>query len=241
MISHEFTDHMHKPTLLSLPPSIPVYATSKAYTAIKSWKHFSVVREIGRFDGDWRSTNPEADGKEKSILPEWVGVSRVAYAGTDLLYYHSAIMICLPAPSTTGQGEAGVAEGNGQEAEAILYTPHGVTPQNISPLISAIPPIRTLALIHGLQDISLNTITKAQLNLGAHNGLKVQRMLGAKYWIGTHDEVKKGGGVVSWFLDRKAIGLEEAVAKAKREGGLKGELEGVRFVDVGNGEQLVLE
>jgi hypothetical protein len=36
VISHEFTDHMHAPTLLSLPPTVPVFATSKAFSVIKS-------------------------------------------------------------------------------------------------------------------------------------------------------------------------------------------------------------
>lgn len=34
VISHEFTDHMHKPTLLELYPRVPVLATPKAYAAI---------------------------------------------------------------------------------------------------------------------------------------------------------------------------------------------------------------
>jgi hypothetical protein len=47
--------------------------------------------------------------------------------------------------------------------------------------------------------------------MGKHNGLKVQRLLEANYWVGTHDEVKSGGGIVSWFLDRKMATLGEAV------------------------------
>ncbi len=41
--------------------------------------------------------------------------------------------------------------------------------------------------------------------------LKVFRQLRAKYWVGTHDAVKKGAGIVSWFLRRKGITLAEAV------------------------------
>lgn len=41
------------------------------------------------------------------------GISRVAYAGTDMLYYRSAIMI---------------AFGKEKEAEAVIYTPHGISP-----------------------------------------------------------------------------------------------------------------
>merc|ERR1712230_150867 len=228
LVSHEFTDHMHKDTLLEARTSIPVFAATKAASAIRSWRHFDFVGEIPRFGGDWR---------ESSVipLPEWVGVSRVAYPGQDLLYYHSAVMVTFPA-SSGGDEETG-------EAEAVIYTPHGISPADLAPVAKANPAIRTLALLHGLQDISLG----AQLNMGAHNGLKVQRLLGAKYWVGTHDEVKRGGGIVSWFLDRKTISLKEAIEKEKEERGdeMKGSavegLKEVKFEDLGNGESLLLE
>jgi hypothetical protein len=79
VISHKFTDHMHKPTLLKLSPRTPVLATLKAYAAIKSWGHFDTVREIGRFGGDWRDDTG-------GVLPGWIGVSRVAYQGNDLKF-----------------------------------------------------------------------------------------------------------------------------------------------------------
>lgn len=155
----------------------------------------------------------------------------MAYAGADLLYYHAAVMICF-----VGSKE--------NVAEAVIYTPHGISPTDLAPVASASPEVKTLALLHGLSDISL---TRAQLNMGAHNGLKAQRLLEAKYWIGTHDEVKKGGGIVSWFLNRKAITLEEAVEQEKQEygSGLKGSslesLAEVSFEALANGESLVLE
>lgn len=223
VISHEFTDHMHAPTLLSLPPSVPVFATSKAFSAIKSWKHFDTVRQIDRFTGDWRQ-----GGTSEGVLPEWIGVHRVAYAGSDLLYYHSAILISFS--SSTSSSEA--------EAEGILYTPHGISPSDLTPLSTADPKISILALLHGLQDISLQSwVKKAQLNMGAHNGLKVVRLLGVKYWVGTHDEVKKGGGVVGWFLRRVGVSLQQALEEEGKGGGE----DGVRFVEVGNGESLILE
>lgn len=225
VISHEFTDHMHKDTLLEIPSSVPVFASTKAASIITSWKHFDSVSEIPRFKENWRSSSLKA-------LPEWISVSRLAYAGTDLLYYHAAIMVCFPSSKERG------------EAEAVIYTPHGISPKDLTPVASASPKIHSLALLHGLQDISL---TKAQLNLGAHNGLKAQRLLGAKYWIGTHDEVKKGGGIVSWFLDRKIVSLQDAIEREKEEHGesLRGStLEGlgeVRFEAPANGESLILE
>ncbi|PQE03192.1 major facilitator superfamily protein [Rutstroemia sp. NJR-2017a BBW] len=226
VISHEFTDHMHKETLLELPAQVPVFATTKAADAIRSWGHFKLVMEIPRFEGSWRSAD--------AALPEWVGVTRVAKAGRDLLYYHSAIMITFPSTSSSTSSP--------EEAEAIIYTPHGIDPSDLTLVAEASPHIKTLALMHGLQDISL---PRAQLNKGAHNGLKVQRLLDARYWVSTHDEVKRGGGVVSWFLRRRGVSVKEALeGEMSKEGEGKGDrkmLGEIRFRDVGNGESLVLE
>jgi hypothetical protein len=232
IVSHEFTDHMHKDTLLDIDSKVPVLATAKAAGVIRGWKHFSTVGDVERFDGDWRSSRvANLDiGREE----EWLGVSRVAYTGSDLLYYHSAVMITFSSSAAA-------------EAQGVIYTPHGISPENLSPVASANPKIETLALLHGLQDIALPM--GAQLNRGAHNGLKVQRMLGSRYWVGTHDEVKKGGGVVSWFLRRKRITLRDAmereamlglvgVAAEKKKDAELGE---VRFEELGVGESLVLD
>jgi len=232
IISHEFTDHMHKGTLLEIPPNVPVFATAKAASSIRSWNHFLSVGDISRFTGSWTESSA-------SRLPQWLSITRLAYAGQDLLYYHSAIMIAFE-PYSKSDLEDSIAE-------CVIYTPHGITPRDIEKLVAADPAIKTLALLHGLQEISL---PKAQLNLGAHNGLKIQRLLRTKYWISTHDEVKTGGGIISWFLNRKIITLEEAFEKEKKEKKEKGDnLEGtglesmadVRFVELGNGESMILE
>lgn len=225
VVSHEFTDHMHQQTLLEVDPSVPVYATAKAANIIASWKHFKTVNTVEKITGsgrDWKETS-------KPPLPAWLGICRVAYEGSDMLYYHSAVLITWQlAPD--------------QKVEACIYTPHGIAPEDLKPVASAMPPIHTLALLHGLHDIQVG----AQLNLGAHNGLKAQRLLNAKYWIGTHDEVKRGGGIVSWFLKRKVLTVEEALEQEiKKEQGDAGEpvqeLDNVHFVDLQNGESLILE
>lgn len=102
--------------------------------------------------------------------------------------------------------------------------------------------------------------------MGAHNGLKAQRLLKAKYWLGTHDEVKRAGGFVRWFLRRRIVSLGEALgvemverAGEERKGDVSGvgddcgdermeqgeEKKEVRFddpqyLDLGNGESAVL-
>jgi len=221
-ISHEFTDHMHQGTLLSLPTSIPVIASTKAATIIRSWKHFVQVLDLPVFNGNWQESCIEP-------LPSWVGLSRIqegggkAYGGLEL-HYHSGILVVF-------SGSQGM-----EIAEALLYTPHGLTASTGQPILDAMPRIHVLALLHGLSDISL---PKAQLNMGAHNGLKVFRALKARYWIGTHDEVKKGGGIVSWFLRRKPITLKNALDLEGSDG--KELLKEVAFVDVKNGERLILQ
>jgi hypothetical protein len=118
-------------------------------------------------------------------------------------------------------------------AESIIYTPHGLPPTALSPLQQANPPIKCLCLIHGLHDVSISW--GQQLNLGAKNAVKAMEVLKAKYWVGTHDEVKRGGGIVSWVLNRKVLGWKEAVQEVLGEQG-----DNVRFEELGNGESRVL-
>jgi hypothetical protein len=213
VVSHEFTDHMHKETLTEVDPRIPVFATKRAAGSIKSWRYFENVFDIQNFTG--RTEITASWGK---VLPPWLSIHRLVSDGNDLLYYHTAILI--------------VFENESLGREAIIYTPHGISPADIGHLVSSTPPIQTLVLLHGLHDIAIGS----QLNLGAHNGLKVQRMTGARYWVGTHDEIKKGGGLVSWFLRRKVLTIKEAIEMAGMETS-----QHVRFAELRNGESLVLE
>jgi hypothetical protein len=240
VVSHEFTDHMHRETLLEVSSSVPVFAPGKAAGMIRSWAHFDTVVTLGSSLGaqgtDWRKTSVPP-------LPEWLGISRLGVDKVDLLYYHSAIMFAfLPCSDDASPSFSTAADENAeieaQEAEAIIYTPHGISPTDLQHLPTANPPIHTLALLHGLHDIRLGP----QLNLGAHNGLKVQRLTGARYWIATHDEVKKGGGLVSWFLKREVVSVREALEREMKEigSGKEGKRE-VRFMELGNGESLILE
>lgn len=223
VISHEFTDHCHRETLLEVHPDVPVFASTKAAGLVQSWSHFNTVVDMSLFgqETDWRTTST-------APLPPWIGISRLV-TKSDALYYHSAVIICLAGENTS--------------AEAVIYTPHGVEAHSLSLLSSAQPPVRTLAFMHGLHDVSLK-FTK-QLNLGAYNALQAQRIINSKYWVGTHDEVKKGGGIVAAFIRRKAHTVVDALSS---ETALShDELQDVdrlkrnaAFVDLDNGQSLVL-
>lgn len=226
VISHEFTDHCHKATLLEVDPSVPVFATEKAARLTRSWNHFSSVVDMGTFSSgqDWRTTSTPP-------LPEWIGISRVV-THSDALYYHSAVLICTrhPAPAT-------------EAAEAVIYTPHGLAVPTISTITTANPPIDSLALLHGLHDISL---AGTQLNLGAVNAIKAQQLLKAKFWIGTHDEEKKKWGLIAPFLRRKHLTVSEAFTQVQAVasatfGDTNAVVEEPIYVELGNGESLLLD
>lgn len=245
VISHEFTDHCHKATLLECDPSTPVIATTKAATLVRGWKHFKCVIETPGFQQDWRTCRSAIQEAVRAVdngdgvggWPEWVGVGRVV-TKSDKFYYHSAVMVLFDL-STQSENQAKTEADSHSEAEAVIYTPHGIHPESLDSLSSAKPAVSTLALLHGLHDVSIDW--GQQLNLGAHNGLAAQKTLNARWWIGTHDEEKKGGGIVSWFLRRKKIPLQDAMSQvAEVEGDKDGALRDVNFVDAESGQSLVL-
>jgi hypothetical protein len=257
-ISHEFTDHCHKDTLLEVHRDVPVFATPQAANVISSWNHFRSVTTTPTFKDN-------ADWHDYSLppLPSWLSISRLT-AAKDVLFYHSALLITFATHaflshatpkkrsslSINGDGTEDFSSSTFSEAaECVIYTPHGIPHTALTPIATADPPLHTLAFLHGLHDVSISAAQ--QLNLGAKNGLLAQRILKAKYWVATHDEVKKGGGFISWWLRRKAWTLEDALKEARKElegddthmGGSGGwdEFEDTRFQDMANGESRILE
>ncbi|KAI3338598.1 hypothetical protein F4824DRAFT_458216 [Ustulina deusta] len=225
-ISHEFTDHCHEATLRELPSSTPVFAPEKAAKLIRSWKHFHAVIEMPPFlaaeTKDWRKALSCAP------LPPWVGVGRVVTLG-NALYYHSALIV------------AWAGSAPGEEANSVIYSPHGIEPGALSGIKGV--ELRTLALLHGLDDVRLWVMK--QLNLGAVNGVAVAQECGAKYWVATHDEVKKGGGFVSLLLRRTRWSVADAGRKGGGKAIVKGtedskQVAGYEFVELGSGDGLVL-
>lgn len=225
-ISHEFTDHCHEATLRELPSNTPVIAPDKAAKLIRSWKHFDAVTDMPPFlaaeTKHWRSTLSCAP------LPPWVGIGRVVTPG-NALYYHSAIIVAWAGSST------------GDEGNSVIYSPHGIESTALKGINGT--GLRTLALLHGLDDVRL-WMTK-QLNLGAVNGVSAARECGAKYWVATHDEVKKGGGFVSLLLRRTIWSVEDAVNREGEKRIVEGSGEGKRevryeFIALGSGDGLVL-
>ncbi|WPB03883.1 uncharacterized protein RHO25_008527 [Cercospora beticola] len=262
-ISHEFTDHCHKETLVELHTDVPVFAAVEAAKLINGWKHFRTVIPLSAFGAngnrDWRTFSVPP-------LPTWIGISRIM-SPSDALYYHSAILITWNSGHAIGTGPArddgtrkhsnSVFETGDDEddAEAIIYTPHGVDSEDLTVVPNAVPPITTLAFLHGLHNVRLASWgrTALQLNLGVYNGLKAQRILKSKYWVGTHDEVKTGRGLVGFFIKRDVKSVQEALQeeRERRQDSRSSEgyseedqvllsFEDTNWLDLRNGESRVL-
>ncbi|KAI3393395.1 hypothetical protein diail_4324 [Diaporthe ilicicola] len=238
-ISHEFTDHCHQATLTELPKGVPVVATEKAADLIRSWGHFDTVITTPGFSSstpDWHDVLVD----KTETLPPWLGIGRVITQG-NALYYHSAVIIAFDlgySPDQRATRSRGTAPQ--QQSEAVIYSPHGIKGPDLECVRAA--GIRTLALLHGLDDIRI--WMTAQLNLGALNGVQAARVSGAKYWVATHDEAKRGGGFISWLLQRTTYSLRDAVeaeeAKAQDGEGKRLETPSYEFVELGSGDGLVL-
>lgn len=143
VLSHEFTDHTHEETLKQIESTTPIFATQKAAELVRSWAYFdsvSVMPNFSRENSNWQDSAIRP-------LPSWVGVSRIV-TKDDRLYYHSAILITF---NLAGEKSSKTPE-QSAPAEAIIYTPHGISADDLGPLSKAVPPINTLALLHGLHD-----------------------------------------------------------------------------------------
>lgn len=236
-ISHEFTDHCHQATLTELPRGVPIVATEKAADLIRSWGHFDTVITTPGFSTsttDWHDALVDQTG----TLPPWLGIGRVITEG-NALYYHSAVIIAFDLGYSTNQRATRSRNSAPQkQCEAVIYSPHGIKGSNLECVRAA--GIKTLALLHGLDDIRI--WMTAQLNLGALNGIQAVRASGAKYWVATHDEAKKGGGFISWLLQRTTYSLRDAVEaeEAKAQGAEVNESPDYEFVELGSGDGLIL-
>ncbi|KAJ4393620.1 hypothetical protein N0V93_002833 [Gnomoniopsis smithogilvyi] len=234
-ISHEFTDHCHEATLREMPRTVPVVATEKAADLIRSWNHFDLVITTPGFSSEtskWQEVLVDKTG----TIPPWLGIGRVITEG-NALYYHSAVMIAFDVGYNPNQRSTRSKALNGPtHPEAIIYSPHGIKGLDLECVKAA--GITTLALLHGLDDVRIWMM--AQLNLGALNGIQAVKASGARYWISTHDEAKKGGGLISWLLQRTSYSMKDAIeAEEAKAGGDKTDA-GYDFVELGSGDGLIL-
>lgn len=222
VISHEFTDHCHKDTLMELPRATPIYAADVAADLIRSWEFFDQVITTPALSCGEPWSQLTAVG---SSLPGWLAIGRVI-TPDNALYYHAAVLIAFDLQAGDG-------------AEAVIYSPHGINSDDLAAATKS-SGLNTLALLHGLHDVRI--WMAKQLNLGALNAVRAAAATNARYWIPTHDEVKKGGGLLAPFLQRTKYTLKDAVAHQQQLLERCGEADtpSCSFVELRSGEGLVL-
>ncbi|MCJ1309643.1 hypothetical protein MMC25_003303 [Agyrium rufum] len=218
-LSFEYTDHTHKETLLQLPKPTPIFARFRAAEIVRSWKHFDNIVTISSLQhngSDWtRCSEPP--------LPPTIGIFELA-PGEKSAALHCAMVVVYRSGSD-----------DNDSTKAIIYSPHGIKPTHVQPLLDARPRIQPSVILHGMDEIGA---LGQKISLGARNGLEVQRLCKAKYFLPTHDEVKKAGGIFAPFMRRKVLTYDDILAEARAP--KDGWTENMRFVALKNGESLVL-
>lgn len=218
-VNLHYGDHLHKPTLLTFHPSIPVFTITEGVHAMKKLNHFDTVvkyadLEPDTYTGDWTTLHPSPH------LPPYLTIFRIK--GHHELNFLSAL-IWTPSPGTH---------------EAVLYSPHGLhtsTPALQSFLHHSTPAFSTLALLHGLKE---SWTMSWQTTFGVASGLQLYRQSGARYWVSTHDDRLRYGGLVYWLANDIFRTLEWGLGQERKgEGEVAKE---VKVKHVRNGDCVVL-
>jgi hypothetical protein len=188
-LGFHYLDHIHKPTLLTFDPSIPVIASREAQATIKPWDHFSQILTIPSLDGQAKSWR-DPDTHPGHPFPSWLTTFKLL--GHQELNFVTVIIW--------------THEMDGVEVhEAILQSPHGIR-LNGGPLqafLDSEPKTEKLALLHGLKE---SRIWSYMNTYGVKGGLALWRKIGgAKYWVPSHHAVLHYSGVLS-----KMFGINDA-------------------------------
>ncbi|KAG9077880.1 hypothetical protein FRC06_008651, partial [Ceratobasidium sp. 370] len=233
--SHEWTDRTHRATLLEIDPNAPVYATRHAADVVRSWNHFSTVHTI-------KDLKPGAHWITSRLpeLPSCLGISRISSTSFEIVsYYHVAICMAYAPPEVNEKAMEKAKVG------AVLYSLHGVH----APSLNRLPEsgLEVVALMHGLHQVWNPPFLGGMINLGGLNVVRAVRATKARYWIGTHDEAKRGSGVMSYVLRRKVWTVEEALEEEEKRGREKGGgvaaglKSGLKYYGLESGESLRFE
>lgn len=228
IISHEFTDHCHEQTLLSLSPATPVFATTNAAKLIRRWNHFDHVFDIPILDGrpDQFTLRALTNGRTPSSMPETISVGYIPEKKfLALPSLHGATCISLLADTLS-------------HWHSLLYIPHGCEPTSIRQWLTKQSNVTICALMQGFDRVANPIWLGGELNYGCSHAAQLAVSVKAKHWISTHDENKIGRGLVSLFLKRDHSSIDHArkeLDKLRKQSAIP------LVHQVPNGESLVLE
>lgn len=235
VISHEFTDHCHEQTLRSLSSSIAVFATTNAFKNISRWRHFQYVYEIPWMDDrhpENFTLNKLSQQHAESTMPATISVGYIPEKGfMSLSALHGATCLSF-------------LDANHHQWHSLLYIPHGCKRSSITDWLNQQSNIKVTVLLQGFHTVSNPIWLGGLLNYGCDEAAKLAIAVKARHWIATHDEDKKGSGLVSKFLKRNTSTTANAQLQLEKffreeEANQSGEIPKIH--DIENGQSLIID
>lgn len=142
-------------------------------------------------------------------------------------------------------GVSGAERKAKQTTLSVLYSPHGVSPALVAPYASQhlarLEALPLTALFHSVNTQDNPWFMGGRVLAGAPGGVELVRKLGAKHWIGAHDEEKDNGGVSTLFLKSKRYEAEEVENMLLNGGEEVGQCRGTEIHMLEAGQELRIE
>lgn len=256
-IHFHYLDHLHKSSLVTFDPTIPVYATPVAAVTIRAWQHFDSVTTTRDLDpktareGGWQALHPGGS------LPAWLSVFRLR--GHAELNFATAIVWSHEDGDSDGDGGPGQARRQRQRHETMLNSPHGIRADHtdvralfgtgreeeadaprgassgtLDPISQ--PRVSALVLLAPLKDsFALGRLT----TLGHEGSVALEEVVRPRYWVRSHDMMHKHMGLLM-----RLAGTHDVPRTLERADGKTGagetETRRPNLVDIENGDSFVL-
>ena len=235
IVAHTNEDHMHRETLVTFSPSIPVFTGPGVSQKITEWNYFELVIDMGTFGTgvpSWRENHPGPP------LPGWL-----SFISLELRDQNFGIAMVWTHRDNEGSGD------NTLKHESILYFPHSWHAHGekdrrcVEDFLVSDPPLHTLAIMHPLKEVIVWGITFAT---GVKAGIQLWRSAKPTHWLNTGDhEILLSGlfmkGVwcirhtLAWGLYMERLGKGQS--GSENENGV----DKPNFTDLDNGYNYVLE
>ncbi|KAJ3335396.1 hypothetical protein HDU91_002206 [Kappamyces sp. JEL0680] len=191
VIGFEFTDHLHKETLLGASQDTPVFCVAHVAGILKSWNHFRhifVIRETAA---------SLQDLSQLPHLPPDVFLTFVPGSGLKRHIFSTLVIR--------------------HQHNVVLYQPHGSNSRRLAAFVNSLDNPKQVTLLSPLSDISLPLI--GLVALGSPRLLDLicdlDEQSKPRQILVTHQVVKVAKGIVGSLLQRSAVSRDEGFMEAR--------------------------
>lgn len=216
LFSHPFSDHLH-PDTISDDDSLTVLQRAIIFTTADSLSAFRSLKIAKRLDSsnivNLSSALVKQDAEQLSYTPTGISIE-----------YFPARDWAVPPAWSKLHGGILISCNHSAKPTQILYSPHGMTPTSLPPRLLPSQPDqkedrrkkgRLRVLIHSFDRQTLPAI--GIVACGFPNVLQLIPTFKPDIVLATHDEHKRGEGIVGRLLSRQAFTLKEAQKLVKEQ------------------------